>query len=88
MQRFLCPFCGERDETEFHFGAEAGRHRPEPADRVDADAWYRYLHAQAAPRGPAREVWVHLSCGEFFLMERDTVTREVLGSSALPGREP
>ncbi|MEM7376203.1 MAG: sarcosine oxidase subunit delta [Pseudomonadota bacterium] len=87
MQRFHCPFCGERDETEFHFGAEAGRHRPEPAETVDADAWYHYLHAQSAPRGPAREVWVHLTCGEFFLMERDTVSREVLGSSALPRAE-
>jgi sarcosine oxidase subunit delta len=86
MQRFPCPFCGLRDETEFHFGAEAGKARPEPAPEVSDAAWAEYLYGQDAPRGPAREVWVHLICGEFFVMTRDTVTREVLSAEALPGR--
>lgn len=86
MQRFPCPFCGLRDETEFHFGAEAGKARPEPAPEVSDAAWADYLYSQDAPRGPAREVWVHLTCGEFFVMTRDTVTREVLGAEVLPGR--
>lgn len=87
MQIFTCPFCGPRDETEFHFGAEAGKARPEPAPEVSDAAWAEYLYMNDAPRGPAREVWVHLTCGEFFVMERDTVTRAVLSVSALPGRE-
>lgn len=87
MQRFICPFCGERDETEFHFAAESGKHRPEPAKDVDARTWYNYLYAQDAPRGRTREVWVHLSCGEFFIMERDTVTRDLIGVKSLPGRD-
>jgi len=44
MQLFSCPFCGERDETEFVFCAEAGKTRPEPAAEVSADAWARYLY--------------------------------------------
>jgi len=88
MQRFTCPFCGERDESEFHFGAEAGKARPEPAESVDAEQWYDYLYAQHVPRGAAHEVWVHLTCGEFFLMQRDTVTRDVIDVTALPGRAP
>jgi sarcosine oxidase subunit delta len=87
MQIFTCPFCGPREETEFHFGAEAGKARPEPAPEVSDAAWAEYLYMNDAPRGPAREVWVHLTCGEFFVMERDTVTRAVLSVSALPGRE-
>ncbi|MEM6985879.1 MAG: sarcosine oxidase subunit delta [Pseudomonadota bacterium] len=87
MQRFTCPFCGERDETEFHFAAEAGKARPEPANNVNAQDWYEYLYAQDAPQGVAREVWIHLSCGEFFVMERDTVTRDVIATHALPGRK-
>ena len=84
MQRFLCPFCGLRDETEFHFAAEAGKERP-GRDATDA-SWADYLYMNDAPKGAAREVWVHVTCGEFLLLERDTVTREVLGTSALPGR--
>ncbi len=86
MQRFPCPFCGPRDETEFHFAAEAGKHRPEPAPDVTDANWAQYLHMNDAPRGPAREVWVHLTCGEFFVMTRDTVTRAVIEVAALPGR--
>jgi len=86
MQSFSCPFCGPRDETEFHFAAEAGKHRPEPAPEVTDAAWAEYLHMNDAPRGEAREVWVHLTCGEFFVMTRDTVTRAVREVAALPGR--
>lgn len=84
MQLFPCPFCGPRDETEFRFGGDAGNRRPEPAPDVGAEAWSAYLHEAANPKGRSREVWVHLTCGEFFVMERDTVTHEVFGAEALP----
>jgi sarcosine oxidase subunit delta len=85
MQRFPCPFCGLRPETEFHFAAEAGKQRP-ARDSSDED-WASYLYFNDAPRGTAPEVWVHLTCGEFFAMTRDTITREVTRAEALPGRE-
>lgn len=88
MQRFPCPFCGLRDETEFHFAVEAGHARPEPADAVaDAD-WSAYLYETASPKGAAREVWLHLTCGEYFVLRRDTVSREVQGCETLPGVTP
>lgn len=86
MQRFPCPFCGPRDESEFHFAAEAGKPRPEPAPDVSDADWADYLYTADAPRGPAAEIWVHLACGEFFVMTRDTVTRAVLEVDALPRR--
>lgn len=86
MQIFPCPFCGARDEREFQFAAEADNPRPEPAAEVTDADWAAYLYATTAPRGAAREIWLHLTCGEYFLMTRDTITREVLGSDALPGR--
>lgn len=82
MQLFPCPFCGPRDETEFHYGGEAGNFRPEGAE-VSADDWARYLYMRANPKGHTREIWVHLTCGEFFVMERDSLTHAVLGASAL-----
>lgn len=86
MQRFPCPFCGPRDETEFHFAAEAGKIRPEPAQDVSDADWADYLYGNDAPKGPAQEVWVHLTCGEFFVMTRNTITREVTSPAPLPGR--
>jgi sarcosine oxidase subunit delta len=86
MQLFPCPFCGPRDETEFHYGGEAGTVRPEGTD-VSADDWARYLYMRANPKGRAREIWVHLTCGEFFVMERDSITHEVLASRALDEAE-
>lgn len=83
MQLFSCPFCGERDETEFTFCAEAGKTRPEPAAEVSADAWAGYLYLGDNPKGAAREIWQHATCGEFFLMERDTVSHAVAGSRGL-----
>jgi sarcosine oxidase subunit delta len=83
MQLFTCPFCGERDETEFHFGAEAGKTRPEPAAEVSPARWAEYLYGKANPKGATREIWVHSTCGAFFLMERDTVTHAVTASTAL-----
>lgn len=84
MQLFPCPFCGERPETEFHFAAEAGHARPEPAESVSDAAWARYLYHNRNPKGRSREIWVHLTCGTFFLMERDTRSHEVLSSEHLP----
>lgn len=81
MQLFPCPFCGPRAEAEFHYGGEAGNLRPDGAD-LPADRWADYLYMRDNPKGPAREIWVHLTCGEFFVMSRDTVNHAVSGSSA------
>ena len=59
---------------------------PRDETEVSAEVWADYLFMNDAPRGTAREVWVHLTCGEFFVMTRDTLTREVAGAEPLPGR--
>ena len=87
MQIFSCPFCGPRDETEFLFGAEAGKTRPEPAAGVSAQGWAEYLHFGDNPKGLSREIWLHLTCGEFFVMERDTASHAVTASHSLRGGE-
>ena len=88
MQLFPCPFCGPRDETEFQFATEAGKARPEPAAEVSAERWAKYLYLKNNPKGATREVWLHATCGEFFLMQRDTVTHAVMGSQPLVGSDP
>lgn len=81
MQLFTCPFCGKRAETEFHFGGDAGTLRPE-GDVAPGD-WADYLHFNANLQGVTREIWMHLTCHEIFVMERDTVTHEVIASEPL-----
>lgn len=74
MHVFTCPFCGPRPEPEFHFGGEAGNTRPEGFAAVSDADWSAYLHLRANPKGHAREIWMHLTCCEIFVMARDTVT--------------
>ncbi len=83
MQRFPCPFCGPRPETEFHFMGEAGKIRPETTQAISDAEWATYLHSQRNEKGTVREVWMHLTCGEMFIMIRDSVTMEVLGTETL-----
>ncbi|MCE8009411.1 sarcosine oxidase subunit delta [Aestuariivita sp.] len=83
MQLFPCPFCGDRDEREFHFAAEAGKSRPDTTGAVSDAEWATYLYAQRNDKGPVREVWVHLTCAELFVLERDSVTMAVLRATPL-----
>ena len=78
-----CPFCGQRDESEFFYAAEAGKLRPSSARSADAQLWSSYLYFQNNPKGASREVWVHLLCGEFFQVTRDTVSNEVMAEANL-----
>lgn len=77
MQIFPCPFCGPRDETEFHYRGEAGIPRPEGGE-VSAEAWAGYLYMRRNAKGGTSEIWVHLACGEYFAMARDSLSHEVL----------
>lgn len=86
MQIFTCPFCGPREESEFHFGGEAGNARPDGTD-VPARRWAEYLYMRANSKGPVREIWAHMTCGEFFVMERDSVTHKVSATHALGDTE-
>ena len=81
MLLIRCPWCGERDESEFAYGGEAGIARPaEPFALTDAE-WADYLFMRSNPRGAHRELWHHAAgCRRWFEAERDTVTY-VIGST-------
>jgi sarcosine oxidase subunit delta len=85
MLSIACPWCGPRDETEFRFGVEAGVRRPDP-ETADDRAWANYLFLRENRRGRQHELWCHAGgCGQWFLVERDTVTHEIFETSVLPG---
>jgi len=70
-----CPWCGERDETEFSYGAEAKVSYPaDPAALSDAE-WAEFVFVRANPKGPLLERWVHTQgCRRWFDVVRDTST--------------
>ncbi len=83
MQRFPCPFCGPRDEREFHLAGEAGKTRPDTTGDISDADWATYLHMHRNEKGRVREVWMHTTCAELFIMERDSVTMDVLCTETL-----
>ncbi|CAL9616632.1 Sarcosine oxidase subunit alpha [Streptomyces sp. enrichment culture] len=74
-----CPWCGPRDESEFHYGGQA--HVPYPQDpaSLSDEEWARYLFFRDNPKGPFAERWSHAAgCRRWFNAIRDTATNEVL----------
>ena len=81
MLSLPCPYCGDRDETEFHYGGQAHVPYPEdPAALSDAE-WGAYLFVRDNPKGPFAERWAHSAgCRRWFNVLRDTGTHRVLAS--------
>jgi heterotetrameric sarcosine oxidase delta subunit len=74
-----CPWCGERDEVEFSYGAEAGVAYPEDPEALSDADWARFLFVRTNPKGPLTERWVHTQgCRRWFTVTRDTSTNEFL----------
>ena len=79
MMRIECPWCGGRDETEFHYGGEAHIARPEDPDALSDDAWADYLFMRSNPRGVHAERWMHAQgCRRWFNVLRHTASHEVV----------
>ena len=83
MLLITCPWCGPRDETEFHYGGEARRAYPaDPYALTDAQ-WADYVFARPNPKGRFAERWSHSAgCRRWFNVVRDTVTHEITAEVA------
>ena len=79
MQLIHCPWCGPREEVEFHYGGQAHVAYPaDPATLTDEE-WARYLFFRDNTKGPFAERWVHTGgCRKWFNAVRDTRTYEFL----------
>ena len=76
--RLKCPLCGDRDRREFYYmGHETYLQRPRAGAPVAE--WDDYLHNRDNPAGLTRDLWQHdAGCGAWLLVERDTVTHDIL----------
>ncbi|WP_234542442.1 sarcosine oxidase subunit delta family protein [Streptomyces shenzhenensis] len=74
-----CPWCGPRDEAEFHYGGQAHVPYPENPASLTDEEWARYLFFRDNPKGPFAERWSHAAgCRRWFNAVRDTSTNELL----------
>ncbi|MEV8016997.1 sarcosine oxidase subunit delta [Streptomyces sp. NPDC086554] len=89
MLLITCPWCGPRDETEYHYGGQA--HVPYPENTADLDdrQWAEYVFYRDNPKGPFAERWMHAhGCRRWFNALRDTATYEVLATYRLDEPRP
>ena len=78
MLLIKCPWCGERDESEFAYGGEAGIVRPVDPKSLDDAQWADYLFMRKNPKGIHHEQWNHAQgCRRWFNAERDTVSYRI-----------
>jgi heterotetrameric sarcosine oxidase delta subunit len=79
MQQLPCPWCGARDEVEFHYGGQAHVAYPTQPSLLTDEEWASYVFFRANTNGPLAERWVHSAgCRRWFNAVRDTATHEVL----------
>lgn len=79
-----CPWCGDRDHSEFAYGGDGAVTRPLPD--APAEAWRDYVYFRDNPRGPHDELWQHTQgCRQWLRVRRDVTTHEVV-ETALAAR--
>jgi sarcosine oxidase subunit delta len=79
--RIPCPFCGDRDLTEFTYLGDATAARPDPEAPDAAERFYEAVYLRDNPAGPLDELWYHgAGCRTWLRVTRNTQTHEVLGA--------
>ncbi|MGW7531894.1 sarcosine oxidase subunit delta [Amycolatopsis sp. NPDC054798] len=78
MQLIPCPWCGPREETEFHYGGQAHVAYPQDPAALSDEEWAKDVFFRANPSGPLAERWTHSAgCRRWFNAVRDTRTHEL-----------
>jgi len=84
MIRIPCPYCGERDHSEFSYGGDGSIIYP-PLD-APAEDWVKAVFERENIRGVQTETWHHVNgCRMWLLVERDTMTHEIHSVRAAHG---
>lgn len=77
MKILSCPLNGPRNISEF---ACLGEVKTAPATDADTTVWADYTFLEFNTAGPVREWWIHIATNFIFIVDRDTVTDEVLAT--------
>ena len=75
MLLITCPWCGQRDQSEFSYGGEAHIPRPANSEAMTDEQWAEYVFMRNNPKGVWAKRWMHASgCRKWFNALRDTST--------------
>ncbi|MFT5218510.1 MAG: sarcosine oxidase subunit delta [Planctomycetota bacterium] len=89
MLLIKCPWCGERDESEFSYQGEAHIARPLETEKLSDEAWADYLFMRKNPKGLHREQWLHAAgCRRYFNAQRDTVSYRISATYRIEEKPP
>lgn len=81
MMLIPCPWCGPRNEDEFHYGGQADVHYPADPQAVSDEDWAGFLFFRDNPKGVFTERWSHVAgCRRWFTVRRDTESNRFLPS--------
>ena len=77
MLRIKCPFCGERDHSEFSYGGDASIVYPELDGTMEE--WVKAVFERENIKGLQEETWQHVQgCRMWIVVMRNNVTHEIL----------
>jgi sarcosine oxidase subunit delta len=84
--RIRCPFCGERDLSEYLYLGDANAPRPDP-DASDAQRrFFEAVYLRENPAGAHAELWLHaFGCRSWLRVARDTRSHEILEATLASG---
>ena len=75
MLLITCPYCGERDQSEFVYAGEAHIARPTESENMSDAEWAEFLFMRKNTKGIFAERWVHAAgCRRYFNALRNTAT--------------
>ncbi len=78
--RIHCPYCGERDISEFSYLGDAAFRRPDPLAPGALERFVEAVYQRDNPAGRHLELWYHThGCLYWLQVERDTLTHRILG---------
>ena len=84
-----CPYCGERDQTEFSCHGEAHIARPENPETLTDEEWGEYLFIRSNKKGIHYERWTHdHGCRRWFNVKRHTVTDKIVQTYKMGESKP
>lgn len=80
--RIQCPYCGERDFSEFVCAGEANVRRSGLDGPYLLERWVDAVYLRNNPAGLQEELWFHRSaCRSWLLVRRCTLTHEIYSVS-------
>lgn len=77
MKILSCPLNGPRNISEF---VCLGEVKPTPATSADTAVWADYVFFECNAAGPVREWWIHIATNFIFVVDRNSITDEILAT--------